>query len=466
VASEPVDRAAQPSFIRLVAVDLETVLRFTGERPEGERTIFQVGAVRFGLDAEWSSSPSFDRYLSLPAELRERLVKPELREAVEVLGEEPAVVLQELIEYLDGADAIVAYNGRSFDFPLLDDAIAKHLQSKISPRIRRIDGLYVAVSVWPVPPRAHKLSHLITSERLAAIRERLEIDLTGLQAHKAADDSRMLAELMRFAAAEVGDWSPELRSLVRSVGHASDAWSMLFSLGATAPSPRAYDMAEVREVLALSLGGKEPLRREAKVGSGTIDLTPIAGAGGVDIDRLVRLVKGENASVRDSQRHMVEAMRDWIAQGFDALVEAPTGTGKSYAILAVALDWLAADSRNRVVLSTFTRQLQSQLANDIFELHERGGAPGLIEITSLVKGAANRLSLAGLVRTLSDSTLPPPRGHRRRGEFAGDPLLAELALYLALRLRGRRTASTRLTSNPSSTDTSEPPEGAHFAAGS
>lgn len=439
VGSESVGRAARPSFTRLVAVDLETVLRFTRERPEGERTIFQVGAVRFGSDAEWSSSPSFDRYLSLPDELRERLVKPELREAVEVSGEEPAVVLQDLIEYLDGADAIVAYNGRSFDFPLLDDAITKHLQSKISPHIRRIDGLYVAVSVWPVPPRAHKLSYLITSERLAAIRERLEIDLSGLQAHKAADDSRMLAELMRFAAAEVGDWSPELRSLVRSVGHASDAWSMLFSLGAVAPLPRAYDMAEVRDVLALSLGGKEPLRREAKVGPGTIDLTEIAGAGGVDIDRLVRLVKGEDASVRDSQRHMVEAMRGWVAQGFDALVEAPTGTGKSYAILAVALDWLAADPRNRVVLSTFTRQLQRQLANDIFELHERGGAPGLIEITSLVKGAANRLSLAGLVRTLSDSTLPPPRSHRKRGEFAGDPLLAELALYLALRLRAQGT---------------------------
>lgn len=444
VVSEPdaeqVTRDIDRGLTRLVAVDLETVLRFTKERPEGERTIFQIGAVRFGPDVEWASSAPFDRYLLLPDELRERLVKPELREAVQMLGEDPAVVLEDLLEYIDGADAIVAYNGRSFDFPLLDDAITKHLQSKIPTSISRIDGLYVAVSVWPVPPRAHKLSHLITSERLEAIRNRLEIDLSGLQAHKAADDSRMLAELMRFAAAEIGDWSPELRSLVRSVSHASDAWSMLFSLGAVAPAPRAYETAEVRQVLALSLGGKEPLRREARVtGPGSIDLTRVAGDGGVDIDRLVRLVKGENASVRDSQRHMVEAMRDWIAQGFDALVEAPTGTGKSYAILAVALEWLAADPRNRVVLSTFTRQLQRQLANDIFELHEHGGAPGLIEITSLVKGAANRLSLAGLVRTLADSTLPPPRGRRKRGELTGDPLLAELALYLTLRLRAQGT---------------------------
>ena len=76
------------------------------------------------------------------------------------------------------------------------------------------------------------------------------------------------------------------------------------------------------------------------------------------------------------------------------------------------------------------------MANDIFDLHEAGVVPGLIGLTSLVKGAANRLSLAGLVRALADSTTDPPtRGRsRRRGEFAGDPMLAELAIYLALRL--------------------------------
>jgi hypothetical protein len=59
-----------------------------------------------------------------------------------------------------------------------------------SPHIQRIDGPCVAVSVWLVLPRARKLSHVIASERPAAIREILEIDRTGLQAHKATDDSR------------------------------------------------------------------------------------------------------------------------------------------------------------------------------------------------------------------------------------------------------------------------------------
>lgn len=437
-------------FRRLIAVDLETILRYTEHAPHGERTIFQIGAVRFGPDTAWASAAPFDRYVRIPDELRERIVNSDLRAEAEALGEDPALVLEGLLEYFDGAEAIVAYNGRAFDFPLLDDAVAFHLKRQIPARLRRIDGLYVAVAVWPVPPRAHKLSHLITSERLVAIRERLEIDLTGLVAHDAADDSRMLAELMRFAAAQVQEWSPEFRGLIRSAGHASDAWSMLFSLGAIGQDPRPYDADEVRSVLGAALADKDPLRLPlpapdaagppAPTAPGTLDLSRVAGDGGVDIDKLVRMVKGEKTSVRSSQREMVDAMRGWVAAGIDALVEAPTGTGKSYAILAVALEWLAADQRNRVVISTFTRQLQAQLANDIFELHEKGGAPGLIDMTSLVKGASNRLSLAGLIRTLADSTVPPPRRRgRRRGEFAGDPLLAELALYLALRLRAHGT---------------------------
>jgi RecQ family ATP-dependent DNA helicase len=84
-----------------------------------------------------------------------------------------------------------------------------------------------------------------------------------------------------------------------------------------------------------------------------------------------------------------------------------------------------------VVISTFTRQLQRQLARDIYALHEAGVAPGLIGLTSLVKGSVNRLSLAGLIRALADST--DAGGRRRRGDFVGDPAFAELGLYLALR---------------------------------
>ena len=106
----------------------------------------------------------------------------------------------------------------------------------------------------------------------------------------------------------------------------------------------------------------------------------------------------------------------------------------------MALEWLAADPRNRVVLSTYTRALQRQLAEDIAAMDEKGAVPGLTAITSLVKGSANRLSLAGLVRVMADITAAPAAGRRRRGDFVGDPAFAELVVYLALRLLGQGNA--------------------------
>ncbi len=51
---------------------------------------------------------------------------------------------------------------------------------------------------------------------------------------------------------------------------------------------------------------------------------------------LVERVKGEGAEAREAQRAMVAQMQGWLEAGAPALVEAPTGTGKSYAILAAA----------------------------------------------------------------------------------------------------------------------------------
>lgn len=425
---------------RSIAIDIETVLRYTRERPNGERTIFQLGAVRFGPDSAWVASASpFSRYVRLAPELAERIVRTDLRERIQTTGEELESVLIDFLEYIDEADAVVAYNGRSFDFPLIDEVLEHRLGEKIPPRIKRIDGLYLALAVWPVPPRRHALSTLINRPQFDDIKRELEIDLTGVIAHDAADDCVMLANLMRFAAAEIETWPDDLQALVRSVGRDSDAWRMLFGLAGADSEIRPFDVAEVGATLGGVLGsiGKEPLRPTLAPPAGQIDLSALGDGSTVDIDRLVRAVQGERARSRDSQRDMVEKMRGWVAGGYSALVEAPTGTGKSYAILAVALEWLAAAPRNRVVISTFTRQLQRQLANDVYALHEAGVVPGLIGVTSMIKGSANRLSLAGLIRALADSTTPQSR--RRRGDFVGDVKFAELAIYLALRFVAQGT---------------------------
>ena len=96
-------------------------------------------------------------------------------------------------------------------------------------------------------------------------------------------------------------------------------------------------------------------------------------------------------------------------------MEAPTGTGKSYALLAQAIDWLAADATNKVVIATFTKQLQAQLADDIDKI-SAAGYPELAGVSDLVKGSVNRLSLRRWwwPCPTSRSRSAPPRGRTRR----------------------------------------------------
>jgi Rad3-related DNA helicase len=157
----------------------------------------------------------------------------------------------------------------------------------------------------------------------------------------------------------------------------------------------------------------------------------------VDVNRLASAARGEEAEPRPSQVAMVETMRQFLSTGQDALIEAPTGTGKSYAVMAVALEWLAADPRHRVVISTYTKQLQRQLAQDIERL-SKAGLPGIAEATDMVKGAGNRLSLRVLVAALAACTSDAAAPRRRRGGgFAREPRFADLLLYLTLRLRAQ-----------------------------
>ena len=62
----------------------------------------------------------------------------------------------------------------------------------------------------------------------------------------------------------------------------------------------------------------------------------------------------------------------------------------------------ARPQRQVVRWRTHTKQLQSQLANEVAEL--AAGVPGLLDTIDVVKGAGNRLSLRGLIYTLADAS--------------------------------------------------------------
>jgi len=339
---------------RLVVFDLESIVRPVVRDPYREQHVFQIGAVRFGLDEAWvAEEPQFTALTALPNEDDEFLIyRDELRARYQAEKRPLADVLEEFRTFCKEAYAVVAYNGAAHDFRLIDEEYKRCelpalLEGTNAPHL--VDALYLAQALWPIPPRQHRLRELL---------ERLEIDVEEMCWHDALDDSKMVVELLEFGAREflplLGD---ELVALLAAAGSGSDAWELLFALTGGAAEPRPYDHAGVCRVLLAALeakASKEPLRPEPpqEPDDGeqraerpapepqrvTIPKGLRGGDGRVSLDKLVASVKGEGAEARESQRLMVAQIREWLEQGVPALVEAPTGTGKSYAILAAALD--------------------------------------------------------------------------------------------------------------------------------
>lgn len=424
---------------RVVAFDLETVLRQVVERPYLERHLYQIGAFRLSRDIAWTSlTPrSWVAWPRLHPNDEPLLAAPDARAAYEANKRDVAGVLDDFLAFCAGATHLVAYNGTGLDFPVIEALLAKHGRA-LPAGLEKVDGLYLAQALWPVPPNDHRLKSLLV---------RIGEDVGEFFWHDARDDARMLAKLLIAGQRKVGGlrpdgWSAERRRLARSVGAGSPAWEMLFDLLPERPVREEIDDAGVRAIIATELAtGKAPIRDPARVAAAT---PPAPGPlalpaalldvdGRTDVYALANTARNGTALRRPSQDEMVSQMRGWIDAGTKALVEAPTGTGKSYAILAVALDWLATDPDRKVIVSTFTKALQAQLADDIERLAPH--IPGLLSMTDLVKGSSNRLSLRGLLVALADLATATPRTRIwGRPDFTNEARFRDLVLYLVLRL--------------------------------
>ena len=110
----------------------------------------------------------------------------------------------------------------------------------------------------------------------------------------------------------------------------------------------------------------------------------ILGPRGVIAERL------ERYEARSQQLDMAAAVEDAIAGGHHLMVEAGTGTGKSFAYLVPAILSAAGNKENRVVVSTHTISLQEQIVHkDLPFLQEVMPKPFS---AALVKGRTNYLS--------------------------------------------------------------------------
>ncbi len=102
---------------------------------------------------------------------------------------------------------------------------------------------------------------------------------------------------------------------------------------------------------------------------------------------------------RDGQREMSETIFDAFQQKKHALIEAETGTGKSLAYLIPAL-YEAVKEKRRIIISTYTTQLQSQLLEEEIPLIKKL-IPFQIH-AALLKGRNHYISLERFAHELTD----------------------------------------------------------------
>ena len=119
----------------------------------------------------------------------------------------------------------------------------------------------------------------------------------------------------------------------------------------------------------------------------------------------------EGFTPRAVQQDMATAIEDTIREGGELVVEAGTGTGKTFAYLVPALQ-----SGQRVIISTGTKALQDQLFHrDLPRVHRALGIPAK---TALLKGRANYVCWYRLDKA------------KREGQFPNRTMVAELNVVL------------------------------------
>lgn len=430
--------SALGAAVRAVIVDLESVVHTTTSDPYTDKRIYQIGAVRLSNDSAWvAEQPQFSAYVELPDDtwvIRSKRV----RQAHAAAAVSPRQALEDLYAYTDGTDLIVTYNGTQADFPLLSATAAREDMPDL--RGTYVDAFYLTLALYPTATR----------HALAPLADDLGIDRAGLGWHHAVDDSELLARVLQHCAKTFAAMPADRQDLLASLTADSPAWILVRSLAARhvgasldelLGDERVHTTAEVAGVLNAGLAGHTPRRSPTgPVGRSAVSVsTSLRGTDGkVDVTALARAVR-PSAAPRQPQTQMTQQMHTWADQASSGLVEAPTGTGKSLAVLAVALDWLAGAPDRTAIITTATKQLQAQLAADIARLE--AAIPGLLNASDVVKGKANRLSLRALTLSLTDATalLAAPTVPRRsrsvgRNRFLERVTFRELLAYLTLRL--------------------------------
>lgn len=345
-----------------------------------------------------------------------------------------AQAIAELVRFC-GSLPVVAHNGFGFDFPILDRAAERcGLPSVGEPRLDslelaspepagseqrgprldittgvgsgpdswpagserrgpRLDSLELALLAFPrsgrsiqpdadggAPPAGLSLDDLCRHLEVPAPQPR----------HRARPDAEATAQvvlkLLEFLNADRPDRNLQ-RWLLHRAGH---PWAALL-----APPP--VEAPPLASALPPLPAPREPLRLPGPFDP-TAASAPLAEGGA--------LVSPPGRGHRRAQEKMAVEVANALAEERTALIEAPTGTGKTLAYLAPASVLARSDHRGEVTvgISTHTKVLQDQVVTTLTELEETLGPFNW----TVLKGAANYLSLPDLADELEELDEPDP----------------------------------------------------------
>jgi DNA polymerase-3 subunit epsilon/ATP-dependent DNA helicase DinG len=344
-----------------VAIDIET----TGLDPRRD-AIIEIGAVRFRgekIEDEWSvlvnpqrPVPSFITQLT-------HITNDMVMNAPLIKS-----VLPELAVFVDQA-AVVGHNIR-FDLSFLQ----RH-------------GILMDNPVWDTYEMASVLLPGASRYNLGALSQSLNIDQES--AHRALDDARASGELYLRMAEKARELPMDLLAEIVRLSDPYD-WigGSVFQQALRERSRQPIPAKKVHDKVSGPLFGQldeaaAPLQPKE---------TPIP----LDIDEASAVIElggpfskyFSGYEFRPQQVEMLKAVGRSLSEGQHLMVEAGTGTGKSFAYLVPSALW-AVQNQRRVVISTNTINLQDQLIKK--DIPDLKAALGLDLRAVVMKGRGNYL---------------------------------------------------------------------------
>ena len=391
-----------PPLDSFIAFDLET----TGLKPERDR-IIQISAVRMvnGQPTEVIAEDGtefkavFNEYVNLegreiPYGLKMKLGLTEHPEWEEEL--EKADFLEEVVKRFRrwvGEMPLVAHNAR-FDLGFLEraaDNIGWKIENQIVDTVElaciarpdlssfRLEEIAKALGVGGGLPGGRLVEKWASEQGVGAF------SWKGF--HNAVVDVLVLAAIVPKLKEAIVNWMTEHPSL------AGEFQRLM---------PKAVESLGINSVTPPQ-DGDAIVRGLAKVEPVPANRLPLIGFPFTEQSvrkRFEEMIEERHLKRREAQLKMVEAVSRSLKENRFIAIEAPTGTGKTFAYLVPSVLW-ARSQGETVVISTYTRLLQDQMAGDLEKLQDSlplplsGGSEsdGKKFRSQVLKGMANYVCL-------------------------------------------------------------------------